>query len=265
MSPKRHCVVLRPKVRSRRLRLASAAAAVAVLGFLAAATLRHLRADLPRWEQVKGSLMPRVESVDVAGVPELLRERILAYVQSKGAAAVDSGELLGKFECLRSAKARRDFRRASLRFDCELRAAVGRVEPRGGRAGYLGESGEVFTAPDGLYVAALPALDLNGAAPAELKALADSLKAFAAAPDSPGALARMRFVSPEEGWQASFTDGTTALWGRLEWTPEKLSRLKQVLQDARGRSDGPFTADLRYFEDGKVLLKPANLKSVSMR
>ena len=267
MSLRRHAVVLRPKVRSRRLKLASAALAVSVLGLLAAATLRNLTASLPPWTQLKTRLLPRIESAEVAGVPASLRGQIAAYARTKagGAAAVDSEELLKRFECLRSVKARRDFRRPIIRFDCELRAALGRVEARGRPAGYLGENGALFTAPDGIYDQPLPALELNAAAPGELKALADFLREFSPSPDLPGALARMRYTSPEDGWQALLSDGTTVLWGNLDWTAEKLSRLKEVLRDARGRFEGPLTADLRYFEDGKVLLRPAGLKSVSMR
>jgi hypothetical protein len=46
-------------------------------------------------------------------------------------------------------------------------------------------------------------------------------------------------------------------WGRLDWTREKLARLAEAVADARRREPGAFSADLRWFEDGKVLLKAA--------
>jgi hypothetical protein len=48
----------------------------------------------------------------------------------------------------------------------------------------------------------------------------------------------------------------TVQWGRLEFTAEKLSRLAEALADAKRREDVPYSADLRWFEDGKVLLRP---------
>ena len=60
-------------------------------------------------------------------------------------------------------------------------------------------------------------------------------------------------------------DGTKVLWGRLEWTREKLSRLSEAVADARSKEPGAFSADLRWFEDGKVLLTPAAVQVGKLR
>ena len=65
----------------------------------------------------------------------------------------------------------------------------------------------------------------------------------------------MRFISSQEGWRATLEDGTSVQWGALNWTGEKLSRLREVMEDARGRGLERVSADLRYFEDGKILLR----------
>ncbi|TPW19960.1 MAG: hypothetical protein FD126_2166, partial [Elusimicrobia bacterium] len=60
----------------------------------------------------------------------------------------------------------------------------------------------------------------------------------------------------ERGWTVTLEDGTTLAWGGLDWTEEKLRRLREVLADAAGRVPKGFTADLRYFEDGRILVRP---------
>lgn len=73
--------------------------------------------------------------------------------------------------------------------------------------------------------------------------------------ETPVAVSRMRFVSAEDGWEALLADGTKVLWGGLQFTREKAERLRQALDDARAQQAGEFTADLRYFEDGRILLR----------
>lgn len=73
--------------------------------------------------------------------------------------------------------------------------------------------------------------------------------------ETPVAVSRMRFVSAEDGWEALLADGTKVLWGGLRFTREKAERLRQALDDARAKQEGQFTADLRYFEDGRILLR----------
>jgi hypothetical protein len=104
---------------------------------------------------------------------------------------------------------------------------------------------------------ASPRLDLSGADHEALKALA----AFLPQALRPGALdsrlEAMRFISAEDGWQARLSDGTVALWGDLRFTRQKLARLREVRALAREEFGGALAADLRYFEDGRLLIRPA--------
>ncbi|MEQ1920025.1 MAG: cell division protein FtsQ/DivIB, partial [Elusimicrobiota bacterium] len=99
----------------------------------------------------------------------------------------------------------------------------------------------------------------------ELSALAREWPVLSAAGSFPAPLTGMSYASPENGWEASLADGTKVLWGRLEWTREKLSRLSEAVADARAKEPGAFSADLRWFEDGKVLLKPAVVQVGTLR
>jgi hypothetical protein len=102
-----------------------------------------------------------------------------------------------------------------------------------------------------------PTVEVAGASAGELSSLAREWPVLSAAGSFPAALIQMSYGSPDSGWEASLADGTKVQWGRLEWTREKLSRLSEAVADARSKEPGAFSADLRWFEDGKVLLKPA--------
>jgi hypothetical protein len=115
----------------------------------------------------------------------------------------------------------------------------------------------VFAAPEGVYAFSGPTADVGDAGDAERAALAREWPALSAPGAFPSPLVEMEFVSAADGWRARLADGTTALWGRLDWTKEKLARLGEALKDAGGKAPGAFAADLRWFEDGKVLLRPA--------
>ncbi|MEI8191247.1 MAG: hypothetical protein WCI75_16145, partial [candidate division NC10 bacterium] len=114
-----------------------------------------------------------------------------------------------------------------------------------------------FEAPAGVYPAPLPAADLTLlAAGAPLQELA-RLVAAADVPDAlPGRLLTLRYDPAEEGWTAGLSDGTTLRWGSLDWTDEKFERLREVFADALPRFGPLLAADLRHFEDGKILVRP---------
>ncbi len=71
----------------------------------------------------------------------------------------------------------------------------------------------------------------------------------------PSRLARLGF-EPGEGWTAVLADGTRLRWGRMRWTEEKLLRLREVLEDAVPRFGSELGLDLRYFEQGRIIVRP---------
>ena len=123
----------------------------------------------------------------------------------------------------------------------------------------------MFAAPEGAFMLTGPSVEVSGASAGELAALGREWPVLSAAGSFPAALMGMSYSSPENGWEASLADGTKVQWGRLEWTKEKLSRLSEAVADARSKEPGAFSADLRWFEDGKVLLKPYQLKPAASR
>jgi len=217
---RRHRVAMRPKVLRRRLRLFAAVAALAVLAAAGGLTARHLG---------------RGVSARCAALKQ----------HFSGAKSLS----LGRLRPMRGTVS-----------EVGPRTAVGRILRAGRPAGYLGDDGSVFTARAGIDRRSLPDIDIGNADAAQLKALPAALADLARNASLPSPLARMSFRSPYEGWAITLADGTEILWGGLGWTREKLVRLRQALADARGSAapsgNGPWLADLRSFEDGRVLLRP---------
>jgi len=253
-SRRRFRVVARPQQRARRARLFGAAVAVALLGAVAVAAARHALA-------VRGA---RAASSAPAGrvvveAAEPLRGLAQAVADAApGTAAEKAAALKASLPCVADVSVRRAWGESSSTLIPVLRRAVAPALLRGKPAGALGDDGEVFAVPGGVYALAGPAVEAAGADADSLRALAREWPSLAAPGAFPSPLSSMAFLSRDEGWQARLEDGTLVIWGRLAWTSEKLTRLKEALADARARAREPgvFSADLRFFEDGKVLLRP---------
>ncbi|MBI3551479.1 MAG: hypothetical protein HY077_03090 [Elusimicrobia bacterium] len=251
--PRRHRVVLRPKVRSQRVRLLAAAGALACLGAMALVVLLQFKRQGADWSALKARLVPAPRGIEVDGAPPELKDKLTAFLEPRLAAPASAAELLAAFPCLKSAGLSRSYWTGTFRYVVEPRKAVG-AAARAGR--YLADDGTVFAAPEGVYAVSGPALEFEGATGAELKELAGFLSQSAKPGSLPAALEKMRFVSAAEGWEARLADGTVLIWGDLRFTRQKLSRLREILDDARAQFGGASSADLRYFEDGRVLVRP---------
>lgn len=255
---RRFRVVARPKVRGQRARKAAAVAAVAVLGGLAAATVWQLRRDAPSWTALRARLAPRVSSVVVEGAPEPLRgklERFLTDADGRPSRVDRSGELLAAFPCLAGASASRRWLDHELVYRVTVRKAVARtLDGRG-----LSDDGVLFPAQDGVPVPDGPAIDPGAATRADLKGFAALLGDLDRASPVQAGLRTAKYDGAG-AWTLAFEDGTRVDFGDLRWKRQKLERLREVLADGRAQFAGvSLSADLRYFEDGKVLLKPGAL------
>lgn len=229
MSRKRHRVALRPKVRGQRLRRAGLLLLLAGLGLAAFRVVKDVAAGLP-------ARLASAAPAAVEGAPEPLAAELSGWLAAHPKAGAD--ELKAAFPVLAHVEERRSAWRVVLR----------RPLARTADGALLGEDGALFKPYPGLEAPAVEA-EVGKAGEEERRALA----AFLA--ETPVAVSRMRFVSAEEGWEARLSDGTRVLWGGLRFTREKAERLRQALDDARARQSGDFLADLRYFEDGRILLR----------
>src|SRR5206468_12683307 len=107
----------------------------------------------------------------------------------------------------------------------------------------LSDTGRLFTAPAGIYpdsgwIAA--EVGRGGAATAVL--LAQFLREASKDGALPARLVSAEFRSPDEGWELSLADKTKVLWGAPNRTRMKISRLKEVLADARVRGRANWSA-----------------------
>lgn len=256
---RRYRVVARPKERARRVRVAAAFLVVAALGGVAFVTVRKLAADfrLP---------LARPDAAALVEGPEPLRSLAQAEADAFAGTAGDKAEALkAKFPSISDVRVRRSWTEKKATLTLVVRRAVASAARRGKPAGFLADDGTVFTAPEGAFILSGPSVEVAGASAGELSALAREWPLLTASGSFPAPLAGMAYSPDENGWEASLADGTTVKWGRLEWTREKLSRLSEAVADARAKEPGAFSADLRWFEDGKVLLKPAAARVGNLR
>jgi hypothetical protein len=262
---RRFRVVARPQERARRARLLAAACAVLILGAVAFAAARHAASELLRARFDRARAVPAApEAAVVDGVPEPFRSLAQAAADAvAGSAGEKAAALKEKFPCVADVGVRRAWGEKSSTLTPVLRGAVAPALRRGRPLGFLASDGAAFAAPPGVYALSGPSVDVGDAGAAELAALAREWPALSAPGAFPAPLSQMAYVSggsEDPYWEARLTDGTTVAWGRLDWTKEKLARLGEALADARGKAPGAFSADLRWFEDGKVVLRPLGLK-----
>ncbi|MDD5303725.1 MAG: cell division protein FtsQ/DivIB [Elusimicrobia bacterium] len=253
-SRRRFRVVARPKDRVRRVRALAAFAVVAALGAIAFVTVRKLAADF----RLPLASAARADDAALVEGPEPLRRLAQAAADAHPGTAGDKAEALkAKFPSIADIRVRRNWTEKTATLTLVVRRAVASATRRGKPSGFLGDDGAVFEAPEGAFMLTGPTVEVAGASAAELSALAREWPILSAGGAFPAQLTGMAYSTPENGWEASLADGTKVLWGRLDWTREKLSRLSEAVADARAKAPGAFSADLRWFEDGKVLLKPA--------
>lgn len=205
-----------------------------------------------------------VDSVTVEGVPAELAADLAADLSGPAGEAWSPFEpdarakaLLERHAWLEQLSPGRSWTRRSVRFLAVPRGATAVVTLKTG-VSYLGEDGRLFVAPPSAVAAdALPRVEL-GAFPAggDLKDLAALVRAAGASDALPSKPVAYAYDARERGWTVSLEDGTRLLWGPLEWTDEKLARTREVLADASARVARGFTADLRYFSDGRILVRP---------
>lgn len=264
---KKHRVRARPKVRRQRTSLLRSLAVLLVVLACGAAVVRAKpwsRLRVPGLGPAGLPALARVDSIELPGAPPALEaglRRVLAF--EPGARwglrepARASARLSESFPCLLSVDWHRSYLSRSVRFETRLRAPLAVVVSESGPSGFLDETGRVFAAPEGVYdPAGLPRVELAAAPPGGFADLGKFLLAAGAPGALPAKLARLRYSSEDGGWVAALEDGMELVWGKLEWTRLKLDRLSEVLADAGPRFGAALTADLRYFEDGKILVRP---------
>ncbi|MEK7389079.1 MAG: cell division protein FtsQ/DivIB [Elusimicrobiota bacterium] len=251
-------VVVRPKERARRARIAAVAAALGALGVVAFVTVRKLASDFASPLAARAS--GRADAALILG-PEPLRTLAQAEADAMSGTAGEKAQALkARFACLEDVRVSRSWTEKSATLTLLVRRPLAAALRRGKPAGFLDHEGNVFPSPEGAFILTGPAVEVAGASSADLALLAREWPALTAAGAFPSPLVAMSFRSPEDGWQARLADGTSVLWGHMDWTQEKLSRLAEAVVDAQAKEPGIFSADLRWFEDGKVLLKPMGVR-----
>ena len=268
-SRRRFRVVARPKERARRVRVAAAVAVIVALGAIAFAAVRKLASDFEVGRQASGFREGGLSASDGAVViegPEPLRALAQAAADAVAGSAGEKAEALkARFPSLSDVRVRRSWTEKTAILTLVVRRAVAAATRHGKPAGFLGDDGAVFAAPEGAFILTGPTIEVAGASEGELSALAREWPVLSGAGAFSVPLTSFSYRSREDGWLARLADGAEIQWGRLEWTREKLSRLSEAVADANSKEPGAYSADLRWFEDGKVLLKPFQMKPMTAR
>ena len=262
---RRHHVALRPHARVERRARFLALGALAGLSALSFVVVRSFPRERLSAPDLAGMIpLPsaaRIEHVDLEGAPPVLEPLLReALGEATGRAwglkepYLKAAQLEKDFACLKHVGVSRDWLGRALRFSVTLRVPAARALRSGVPAGWLSDEGVLFDAPEGSFPdAARPTVELGSGALKDLRALAQFVEAAALMPSRPS---RVAYQSPEDGWEIQTEDGTRLLWGGLDWTEQKLNRLREVLADAGKRFGPGLVLDLRYFEDGRILVRP---------
>ena len=274
MKPKKRLrvkVKLRPGQRARRNKSIAAAFSMILLTCAAAAMIRHLSQEVGNpFVYLRKTYIPSLVTVDVRIPSDTLRESAVDYLGTLGniSASAQAAALKDRFPWVKSVTVRRRWLRRQVSLDVALRLALAPATLKGKAAGFISDDGVVFSGSADAFHAAGAVVEAYGA---EARDLAGAVKILNVL-SKPGAtvsdLTGLRFLNAADGWEAKFADGTVAIWGDGRWPGQKVARLREVLADARGTQAAPsaaYVADLRYFEDGKVLLRPMSSRTLSMR
>ncbi|MFA5161320.1 MAG: cell division protein FtsQ/DivIB [Elusimicrobiales bacterium] len=262
MRVRKYKVTARPQTvrrRTARIRMAAVAAVAAVFCFFAArkaADAAGRAVNSVEWAKW------RLAAVDAGGVPEDSRQAVLklaALPQGSEVTSSDARGLEGKiasvFPELRGVSVRRGWASRTLSVSAGRRQPCARVL-LGASTAYMDERGEIYGAepspPPELLAVALPAGSRARVFRPETAAMLKSISAFESElPAKPVLVAADR---GETSFRLRLADGAVVEWGGSAHTAEKIARLAQVYGKARERFAGPYKINMKYFEDGRILL-----------
>ena len=217
----------------------------------------------------RSTFLPALVSVEVAGSPESLRRAAAQFLSDRPglSVAAQASALREEFPCIETVTIRRSWLRRTVRLELALRSAVALARLKDRATGYLSDTGVLFEAPEGLYGVQRPIVEASDAGIEDLTAAAHLVRAAGEPGVTPAPLTGLRWIAAQDGGEARLEDGTVVLWGDGRWLAQKLVRLREAVSDARAHNEPvvPFVADMRYFEDGKVLLRPLSSLTFSMR
>ena len=257
-------MAVRPRVRKAQWAERAAIALIAALGVTAYAVVKRFPTQRLK-PGLASTLLPsafRVDEVTFEEASPVLRQILThdnVYPSARWGLWKPYGEarrLTRDFPFLRSVSVDREWTAHRVRFHVALKEPIARVTRHGRPWGWLSADGSLFQAPAELFSEAdRPQVELGDDREPQGPAIAAFLGELSA--DSFSArLVSMELRSPEQGWELTLADGGKIAWGELRWTAEKIERLKQVLGDARSRGKTEWTPDLRYFGEGRILLRP---------
>lgn len=222
---------------------------VVFVALAAAAGYALSKADIGSWRaQAAAALTYR--SVEAVGVPEGSRARMLeltARPPAWGGEAAFAETLAAAFPELKLAGVRRRLIARRLEIAWSQRTPLVRFS-----------DGRVLAREGGLFRPAqaeggVPLVELAGAAAenADGPALAAAFEAL----EKSGLPKPARIRLESGGWRLVWEDGTEAAWGETGRADDKAARLAEVLKDARRRFPARIAADLRFFDDGRVIVR----------
>jgi len=261
----RYRVVVRGKIAKRRAKktatalIVVVAAACCLVGFGRAAGSVRRSVSSAEWTKW------RLVAVDASGLPAASADavvKVAAVENNTEMTAVDVATLETKisaaFPELRDVKARRNWLTHRLGIKAQRRIPSAKLVSRDKTIGYMDERGEIYKTepepPQTLITVGVPDGFSAGHFKPETAAFIKNLR------DMDGLPAKPVEISPdkeESSFSVRLAEGSEVNWGGLEHTGEKIARLAQVYGQAAQKLVGPYKINMRYFEDGRILVKQA--------
>jgi cell division septal protein FtsQ len=213
---------------------------------------------LPSWAKW------RLTTVNCAGVPKDHLAQVSRIITIKPGTEVTSAQTLAlsktiamRFPALSDVQVRRNWISKQLMVSARRRSPLAYVVMPGCPDSYVDETGELYSVEPSSSSMNLVALNApNGLVSARLRQ--DTVSALRVLRDSVGDFpSRPETIAVDRGETAlslKLADGTLIDWGAMNFTAEKIARLSQVYNSSRARMPGPYRINMRYFEDGRILL-----------
>jgi len=258
---RKYKVAVRHKVQARRTKNFAVLLLAGALAAVAAVQLPSVYRKISSFHAPKWTVW-RLKEARISGGDDVLRSRILSVFSLAPGRELSGrnvrrmeNELPKMFPNIRRAVVSRSLFGGVLDVKLEKRIPVARA------AGFaspqlVDETGEIYEARPGEGEELLPVSFPEGfsgvSVGPEIARLLGAVSAYGA--DFPSRPSAVRYDNHSDAVTVELSDGSVLDWGTREYTAEKIARLSQVFPKARSKISGPYTVNMRYFENGRIII-----------
>jgi len=218
----------------------------------------------PHWTQW------RLQGLKINGLPPELSALLGKSLVTKPGALMTSKEcdiiehrIAGAFPYLRDIKVRRDWFKKRLVVTAAPRRPVAALS-FGGAYSYLDADGTIYPTDPAVRPETLLCVTVSSPVASGVPVnFLSFVKEFTVAQKSmPHRAVSIQTNDDLSDARIELDDGSVVDWGAFTYTTQKVLRLAQAFARAGERFTGPFSVNMRFFEEGKILLKPSDASAL---